>query len=295
MFNERAIVFGCDGERLVGVVAAGAATGTTGVVIVVGGPQTRAGSHRYFVQVSRALASAGFPTLRFDYRGMGDSSGSQRNFEHVNEDMAMAIAALQRQVPAVKQVVLWGLCDGASAALLYLRATADPRVRGLCLLNPWVRSEASLARTHVKHYYLQRLMQREFWLKLMSGNLVLGAVWGLARNIGLARATGTKTSGFQRRMAEALDGFLGPVLLLLSENDYTAKEFVEFTRNDVEWTALLARSRVKWHQLPDADHTLSDASAKAQAQLIIEGWLCDEFVSTADQENFEARHEHHPR
>ena len=167
MFNERAIVFGCDGERLVGVVAAGAATGTTGVVIVVGGPQTRAGSHRYFVQVSRALASAGFPTLRFDYRGMGDSSGSQRNFEPVNEDMAMAIAALQRQVPAVKQVVLWGLCDGASAALLYLRATADPRVRGLCLLNPWVRSEASLARTHVKHYYLQRLMQREFWLKLV--------------------------------------------------------------------------------------------------------------------------------
>ena len=291
--DEQAIVFDCAGERLVGVVATAAAAGITGVVIVVGGPQTRAGSHRYFVHVSRALASAGFPTLRFDYRGMGDSSGAQRNFEHVEEDIAAAIAALQRHVPAVRQLVLWGLCDGASAALLYLRKTADPRVRGLCLLNPWVRSEASLARTHVKHYYLQRLMQREFWLKLLSGNLAFGAAWGLARNIGLARGTGTKASSFQRRMAAALDGFPGPVLLLLSENDYTAKEFVEYTRND-EWTALLARPRVQWHELSGADHTLSTASAKAQAQCIIEVWLRDQFLSTAGQETFEARHEHHP-
>lgn len=292
--SESAIVFDCAGERLVGVVAAASAGGATGVVVVVGGPQTRAGSHRHFVTMSRALAGAGFPTLRFDYRGMGDSSGAKRNFEQVDEDIAAAIAALQRQVPTVKQVVLWGLCDGASAALLYLYATADPRVSGLCLLNPWVRSEASLARTHVKYYYLQRLMQREFWLKLLSGKVAFDAAWGLARNIGMARGAGTKTSSFQQRMAAALGGFSGPVLLLLSQDDYTAKEFVEFTRNDAKWTELLARPRVQWHELSGADHTLSDASAKAQTQRIIDGWLREQFVSAAGQETCEARHEHHP-
>lgn len=292
--SESAIVFECAGEQLVGVVSEAAAAGTTGVVIVVGGPQTRAGSHRHFVYVSRSLASAGFPTLRFDYRGMGDSTGAQRNFEQVDEDIAAAIAALQRQVPTVKQVVLWGLCDGASAALLYLHATADPRVSGLCLLNPWVRSEASLARTHVKHYYLQRLVQREFWLKLLSGKVALGAVWGLARNIGKARSPGAKASGFQGRMAVALCGFSGPVLLLLSEDDYTAKEFVEYARNDPEWAALLAQPRVQLHPLRGADHTLSDAAVKAQTQRIMENWLSERFGSAAGQGTFEARHEHHP-
>ena len=295
---DTALSFACEGEQLFGVLSQptdAARLSGVGVVVVVGGPQYRAGSHRQFVQLARALAGQGHAVLRFDVRGMGDSSGAQRNFEQVNEDVGTAIAALQRHVPAVRQVVLLGLCDGASAALLYLHATADPQVRGLCLLNTWVRSEASLARTHVKHYYLQRLMRREFWLKLLSGHVALGAVWGLARNIGLARGAGMKASSFQQRMAAALGGFSGPVLLLLSENDYTAKEFVEYTRNDAEWKALLARPQLKWHELPGADHTLSDAAAKARAQRIIEGWLCDGFALPAGQETFEARYEHHPR
>jgi exosortase A-associated hydrolase 1 len=293
--SETAIVFECDGDALVGVVSAPAQAGPTGVVVVVGGPQTRVGSHRHFVQVTRSLAAAGFQTLRFDYRGMGDSSGAQRNFEQVDDDIGAAIRALQRQVPETRQVVLWGLCDGASAALLYLHATGDPRVRGLCLLNPWVRSEASLARTHVKHYYLQRLMQRGFWLKLLRGQVALGAARGLARNIGMVRSKGGPLASFQQRMAGALDRFPGPVLLLLSEDDYTAKEFVEYTRNDAEWTALLSRPRVQRHELAGADHTLSAAPAKALAQTIIEGWLRAEFPSAAGRETLETGHEPHPR
>ncbi len=284
--TESAIVFDCAGESLIGVIAAPAVASGTGVVIVVGGPQTRIGSHRLFVQLARSLAAAGFPTLRFDYRGMGDGSGAQRNFLQVEEDIGAAIATLQQHSPATRHVVLWGLCDGASAALLYLEATADPRVRGLCLLNPWVRSEVSLARTHAKHYYLQRLMQREFWLKLLSGKVGLGAASGLARTVRLVRSSTAMGACFQQRMAHALSQFAGPVLLLLSENDYTAKEFVEFTRNDAEWTALFTRLRVQQHELPDADHTLSSPSAKAYAQRIIESWLRDEVAQSVSQHNF---------
>ena len=41
----------------------------------------------------------------------------------------------------------------------------------MALLNPWVRSEATLAKAHVKHYYVQRLLSKEFWAKLVSGGL----------------------------------------------------------------------------------------------------------------------------
>ena len=78
--SETALVFDCVGETLVGVLTTDSPLAETGVVLVVGGPQYRAGSHRYFVQLARALAGAGFPTLRFDCRGMGDSSGGPQHF-----------------------------------------------------------------------------------------------------------------------------------------------------------------------------------------------------------------------
>ena len=118
-FTEKARVFGCAGEQLMGILALPDAPLATGVVIIVGGPQYRAGSHRQFVLLSRALASAGHSVLRFDYRGMGDSTGDLQNFETVNPDIDCAIDTLQAGVPGLLKVVLWGLCDGASAALLY--------------------------------------------------------------------------------------------------------------------------------------------------------------------------------
>ncbi len=287
--NERAIVFDCAGELLVGVLAAPVAMARIGVVVVVGGPQTRVGSHRYFVHLARALALAGYPTLRFDCRGMGDSTGVPRSFERISEDIGAAISAVQGHAPDVRHVVLWGLCDGASAALLYLNATGDPRVVGLCLINPWVRSVAGLARTHVKHYYLQRLLHREFWLKLVSGKVTVGAVTGLWNNISAAFGGGAADElGYQKRMASALAAFAGPVLLLLSENDYTAREFVEFTRADPAWTEALTRPRLQQHVLPGADHTFSDPAVKKHVQCMLEAWLSDESAALADLAN-------HPR
>ncbi len=80
-YTETALRFTCADEYLFGILACPERPSDTGVVIVVGGPQTRVGSHRQFVLLSRALAAAGYPVLRFDVRGMGDSSGEQRDFE----------------------------------------------------------------------------------------------------------------------------------------------------------------------------------------------------------------------
>lgn len=71
---------------------------------------------------------------------MGDSGGAQRDFEAIALDIGAAIDALRQACPGVAKIVLWGLCDAASASLLHVEATRDPRIAGLCLLNPWVRS-----------------------------------------------------------------------------------------------------------------------------------------------------------
>ena len=284
-FREHALLLPCEDERLLAILAEPEADSTTdlGVVIVVGGAQYRAGSHRQFVHLARALAAAGTPTLRFDVRGMGDSTGAQRSFEHLAADIGSAIDALTAARPGLRRVVLWGLCDGASASLLYLHERPDPRVHGLCLVNPWVRSEASLARTHVKHYYRQRLMQREFWGKLLSGRVAGQALRGLWQSLRAARAqhgpVGSNAAvdrgavAYQIRMAQAWQGFSGPVLLILSGQDYTALEFTTYVGAHPAWRGALVRANMMRQNMALADHTFSEAVHQRALEARCLHWL----------------------
>ncbi len=285
-YRETVQLLACEGERLIAVLAEpnGPANGDLGVVIVVGGPQYRAGSHRQFVHLARTLATAGTPTLRFDVRGMGDSTGAQRSFEQLTADTGAAIGALLSAQPQLKRVALWGLCDGASAALLYLHERADPCVSALCLLNPWVRSASSLARTHVKHYYRQRLMQREFWGKLVSGRVAGAALRSLWGNLKAARAQPpaagqagdlgqAAAADYQTRMAQAWQRFSGPLLLVLSGQDYTAREFTEFVAASPAWRGALSKANVQRHDMPQADHTFSAQADARQLDQAVLTWL----------------------
>ena len=273
--TEHALTFECGGEALLGIVAAPAKPRSTAVVLVVGGPQYRAGSHRQYTLLARRLADAGFAALRFDMRGMGDSGGAQRGFESVRDDIGAAIDALAHDQPAVRKIVLWGLCDGASAALLYCDETADPRVAALALVNPWVRSGTSESRTRVNHYYAQRLFQGEFWAKLLRGQIGATALAELGRNLRQAQADAPQPAAatYQQRMAAAWRRFEGPLLLVLSGRDYTAKEFIDHASSDPAWRGTLDQPRLVRRDFVDADHTFSDAAARSALEEATLRWL----------------------
>lgn len=281
--DEQAFTFDCEGERLLGILhrpVADACLKDCGVVIVVGGPQYRAGSHRQFVQLGRALARHGVPVLRFDLRGMGDSGGDLRGFEDATPDIAAAIDAFCRHCPSVRRVVLWGLCDGASAALLYLHDRPDTRVTGLCLANPWVRTAAGLARSRLKHYYVRRLGEREFWVKLLRGHVAWRALRDLFGNLRHLLRTGSKVSTqttFQSRMASTWQRYAGRILLLLSGEDLTAREFLEYTALSADWSGALVRDSVERVDLSGADHTFSQTSARLAMESATLRWM-DKFT-----------------
>lgn len=278
---ETPLVVPLHGETLVGMLAAPAApAGSTAVLVVVGGPQVRVGSHRLFVHLARELAAHGYPVLRCDVRGMGDSSGTPAGFEHQDEDIAAAIAALQAARPEVRRVVLWGLCDGASASLLYAQRTKDARVGGFALLNPWVRSPQTLARATVRHYYRQRMRQPGFWRKFILGGVGREALRDWWKNLKAARQR-LSAAPFASRMAEGWRANPGPILLVLSGSDVTGQEFAEHAASAPAWQGLLAEARVTRADIADADHTFSTSAHARQLVNATLGWLRQRFPAEA--------------
>jgi uncharacterized protein len=267
---EQVVVFQSAAESLYGLLHTPEHTDVdTGVVILVGGPQYRVGSHRQFVELARGLALDGIPVFRFDFSGMGDSTGRFPGFENLNGDIRQAIDAFVDNRPEVKRIILWGLCDGASAACFY--ADQDERVAGLCLANPWVRTEQGEAKAFLKYYYLSRLVSKEFWTKLLSGKLkVLQTVFDLISNVKRSRATRSEVAdadydanasrqqvALPVRVFQNLALFSGKVMFLISGNDLTAAEFMDSVGNDRKRQKLMNSNRINLTRFPDADHTFS--------------------------------------
>ncbi len=277
--DELALRFPCAQDWLTGILSPATGAPTRGVLIVVGGPQYRAGSHRQFALLARRLAARGIPALRFDYRGMGDSTGAARDFNDVDADLRAAVDEFCARVPSLREVVIWGLCDAASAALFY--AGQDTRIGGLVLLNPWARTPAGHASTTLKHYYRARLLQPELWKKLATGRFDWRAAIGsFVRLAGTAlRRPATPPAalaekpamGLHERMLDGMRAFDGKVLLIVSGNDLTAKEFLDMANGSAPWRRLLAAPRVQRHTLAAADHTFSRREWRDQ----VADWTAD--------------------
>jgi exosortase A-associated hydrolase 1 len=163
---RRLLSFACAGEEL--AASLDGADGPAGVLLVTGGSQTRIGSHRMYERLAKSLAAHGYPCLRYDRRGVGDSGGEDPGFRGSGPDVAAAAKAFRNESPGLERVIGFGLCDGASALALFGR---EAGLDGLILVNPWlVEAEAGeQAPAAIRAHYRQRLLSREGWKKLLSG------------------------------------------------------------------------------------------------------------------------------
>ena len=93
-------------------------------------------SHRAVRSLAARLSREGFPTLRFDYTGTGDSAGDDTNqsFDQWHADLALAIEEI-RDMAAVRQVILIGLRLGGTVACTF---PADSTVTQLIMWDPIV-------------------------------------------------------------------------------------------------------------------------------------------------------------
>ncbi|HYM35822.1 MAG TPA: hydrolase 1, exosortase A system-associated, partial [Steroidobacteraceae bacterium] len=285
--SEQAISFSCGEDQLIGVLHRGSAQIKCGVVgVVAGGPQYRAGAHRQFVSLSRKLAKQGHSVLRFDLRGMGDSNGEHLGYQQSAPDIKAAIDALLINEPHISEVVLFGECESASGILFY--AYRDPRVAGIVLVNPWVRTEEGQAQVIIKHYYWERLTSREFWRKIVSGKFNPVTAFKSLVNVLMLYRRGQKanqaaTSDVQdadisalplpQKTAAGFRRFAGAIFVLMSGHDYIAREFDQVVKTSPAWQGLLENPRVTRRDMQGADHTFSREVWKNQAHEWIADWI----------------------
>jgi uncharacterized protein len=276
-YSESVVSFRCAGEQLIGIVTTPENATKYGVVIVVGGPQFRIGSHRQFVLLARSLGERGITTLRFDYRGMGDSSGDLRDFMAIDEDIRAAVDTLQNANPKLERIILWGLCDAASASLFY--AHKDSRIAGLVLANPWVRTDVGEAQAYLNHYYRARFLDMVFWKKILRGHFDFFAS---ARSFfEMMRKAMRKTSPeagarelpLRERMYASWASFNGEVLVLLSGEDLTAQEFSSMVKASSPWRELIDGPRVTKHNIPLANHTFSREEWRDEVANVTKNWI----------------------
>jgi uncharacterized protein len=285
---EIPVSFLCAGDTLYGVLHQPSTPSRLGVLISAGGLQYRVGSHRQFVLLARAWAESGIPVMRFDYRGVGDSEGALTEFPGKGPDIAAAIDLFTTSLPGLNEIVIWGLCEGASAALFY--APKDSRVTGVILVNPYIFSEDTMARADLKHYYLPRLRSPDLYAKIYRRefnyvrsirvlfNYLLTAL-GISKShqgVYNDEAPGENSSSVDS-LAEVLKSFKGQVMLILSGDDLLSVAFKNTVAASQQWQELLSASRVTRHDLPEANHIFSCRLWRDQIALWVSQWLDSRF------------------
>lgn len=213
---RRPLTFACRGETL--AASLDEAAGGCALLIVSGGNEVRWGAHRGMARLAARLAADGVPVLRFDRRGVGDSTGSNGGYASSAADIAAAAATLRREQPHVTRLVGFGNCDAASALALFGH---DAGIDALVLANPWAVDAGDLPPTAaIRHRYAERLRDPAAWRRLVSGRIDLGKLFK-----GLRRLSRPEPQQLADRVAAAIAGWGDDARIVLAQGDATAIAF----------------------------------------------------------------------
>jgi hypothetical protein len=107
------------------------------IVFVNAGFVSRVGPNRMTVRLARLLGEHGFPSIRFDFSGIGDSArikSEKAGLDLAVTEIQMAMD-ITEQYMGSKRFILFGLCSGTDPCIK--TASIDARVAGTILLDPF--------------------------------------------------------------------------------------------------------------------------------------------------------------
>ena len=143
---------------------------TTAFLLLNAGILHRVGAHRLNVKLARLFAQKGFPALRFDLSGLGDSPAVRdaRGFEQqVVCDISAAIDFVQKTTGA-QRVIAVGMCSGADN--IYRAVQNEARICGAVLLDPFAYSNKGARVENMAARLTDVDRWRRFGQKILKGD-----------------------------------------------------------------------------------------------------------------------------
>lgn len=198
--RERAIRFGTASQLLAIVTEPDAKDrrpDAPGVVLLSSGLLHRVGACRMHVRMARALADAGYVSIRFDFAGLGDSDPRRDTlpFEKSGVLETQEAMAVLTEKYNVQQFVLAGLCSGADVA--FYAAIEDSRVLSIIQLDPFVYR----TRRYYVHRYGPRLLRLESWLNILTGKTYIGPA--LKKRFGRKNGSGEESHADESELVQS--------------------------------------------------------------------------------------------
>ncbi|MDP6435917.1 MAG: alpha/beta hydrolase [Gammaproteobacteria bacterium] len=134
--REKAVTFGSN-KSLVGIYTRPAVDNPRlpGVILLNSGILHRIGASRLHVTIARMLAELGFPVMRFDFSGIGDSEPRRDDLAFEESAPREVQDAMDRMeaIAGCQEFVIFGLCSGADVA--FQVGPMDRRIIGLIQLD----------------------------------------------------------------------------------------------------------------------------------------------------------------
>jgi pimeloyl-ACP methyl ester carboxylesterase len=293
--TQETVSFCCEGYQLRGSLhrPASSEQSDTAIVILNQGPLDRSGAHRLSIKCARRWAAQGFPVLRFDARGVGDSEGDwavpedgapiKLLYKNI-EDGAWTLdtcAAVDHvsAITSARNVVLAGVCGGALTALH--AAAEHPGVVGTIMVGMPVRPWAdigidSIVASQVEHEakgYVKKLGKWYAWRRFFTGESDYRVAWGIGSRYVRERVFGARTEKLSSLNAKMLKSFRAVqcsgkrMLFVFPENDYLWVEF-----RDLFLPAFHDRPPFDLQLIPGANHTFTEVVWQEQLFSILESW-----------------------
>jgi pimeloyl-ACP methyl ester carboxylesterase len=228
---EEVVTFEVNGETLTGILnrpdELGGRQPEIGIVFGNAGARGRLGSTFQYPYYAKHLAALGYPTLRFDPIGIGDSTGM---IEHTEMPAfygslqsgrfaeALAVASDEfRKLVRPKKLVLAGVCGGAITSLMV--AGRKPDIDAVWLLSVPVlydsvdqSTEDTLSSGYAADYlvtaYSSKLLSIDAWKRLLSGKSEMDTILSYGK-VALKGAIPRVRGIVENKVAELKSRFLG--------------------------------------------------------------------------------------
>lgn len=246
------------------------------VLLLNAGLVHHVGPNRLYVELSRALARHGFPSLRFDLSGIGDSGRAAEDREYQEQAVIDIVEAMDHMVETEgrRDFVLAGLCTGAYNAMA--AAVQDRRVAGTILID----GHAYATTRYLVVDKLKRVSQGWRWRRYIKRKLGRGEPPRQASpyDAMVFEPDDLSQGEYARRMKNLVERGTQVFLVFTGHGPQPYNYQSQFSDSFPEFDD----SGIEVMYMPDSTHTFTSRDHRDQLAAALTQWMTSRFEARGD-------------